>query len=243
MKPEQADSITPLYEQLYDDISSKIATRKWKPGRRIPTEMELCKQYNVSRITVRKALEELVRTGVLIRQRGKGTYVQMEHIENELSKFYSFSEHLRSRGINELAEVLDFEEVPVAANMAKKLDLKETSDLVYKIIRLRSVDDVPYAVETSYIPKSIYKGLTADAVGENGLYNTMRAIGPVPDRARETFKATALGGLESRLLQQDLHCPVMSIERITYSGNTVVEYCHSTVSGDFFVYSVELGDV
>jgi len=241
MTDAKKDSVVPLYEQIYDDMANKIDMRKWKPGRKIPTEMELCDIYNVSRITIRKALEELVRTGKLVRQRGKGTFVQTEHIENELSKFFSFSEHLRSCGIHELAEVLDFEEIPVAESIAKKLDLKEHSNLVYRLIRLRSVDDIPYAVETSYIPKSLYNGLTATAVSENGLYNTMKTLGRSPDRAKETFKATALGGLESRLLQQELNAPVMSIERITYSDNTIVEYCHSTVSGDFFAYTVELG--
>ena len=241
MAETQKDSVMPLYEQLHEDMLSKIVSRKWKPSWRIPTEMELCEIYGVSRITVRKAIEDLVRLGYLVRQRGKGTFVRMEHIENELSKFYSFSESLRSKGINEVAELLAFEELPAGENLAQKLNLAETNEFIYKITRLRSVDDVPYAVESSYIPRALFKDLTATSVSENGLYNTMRMLGVVPNRAKETFHATALGGLEARLLQQDLHTPVMSIDRTTFSSSVIIEYCRSTVRGDFFSYTVELG--
>ncbi|MCL2499823.1 MAG: GntR family transcriptional regulator [Defluviitaleaceae bacterium] len=164
----------------------------------------------------------------------------MEHIDNKLSKFYSFSESLREQGINELAEVLAFEELPASDEIAQKLELPEKNALVYKLTRLRSVNDVPYAVEASYIPKALFKNMTAESVAANGLYNTMRMLGVAPVKARETFRATSLGGLEARLLQQDLHAPVMRIDRITHNGSVVVEYCHSTVRGDFFTYTVDL---
>lgn len=241
MTESQKNSITPLYEQLHEDMLSKIVSRKWKPGKRIPAEMELCEIYGVSRITVRKAIEDLVRAGYLARQRGKGTFVRIEHIENELSKFYSFSESLKSEGIKEVAEVLAFEEILATTELSEKLGLSEDAHFVYKITRLRSVDDVPYAVESSYIPKNLFQDLTVESVADNGLYNSMRLLGIAPDRARETFRATALGGLESRLLQRPLRTPVMSIDRITYSGTIVVEYCYSTVRADFFAYTVELG--
>jgi len=235
------DSMTPLYEQVNEDMLQKITSRNWRPGQRIPTEMELCDIYGVSRITVRKAVEDLVRGGYLVRQRGKGTFVRVEHIENKLSKFYSFSESLRAEGIHECAEVLAFEELYANSGLAEKLYLYSVNAPLYKITRLRSVDDVPYAVESSYIPKAIFKGMNEEMIAENGLYNSMRLLGVAPDRAKETFRATSLGGLEARLLQQDIKAPVMNIERITFSGAVIVEYCCSLVRGDFFSYTVELG--
>jgi GntR family transcriptional regulator len=202
--------------------------------------MQLCKIYDVSRITVRKAVEDLVLGGYLVRQRGKGTYIRVEHIENKLSKFYSFSESLRAMGINEVAEVLAFEEVAASTKIAKELQLFPPNINVYKITRLRSVNDVPYAVEASYIPTALFKSMTAQAVSEKGLYNSMRALGVAPIRAKETFHAATMSGLEARLLQQDISTPVMHIDRVTYNGSKVVEFCHSTIRGDFFTYSVEL---
>ena len=231
---------SPLYERLHEDMLSKILSRKWKPGQRIPAEMELCEFYGVSRITVRKAIEDLVNSGHLRRHRGKGTFVRMEPIENKLSKFYSFSEALKSKGLNEVAEVLAFDTMVADDFLAEKLDIK-VSGLAFKLTRLRSIDDVPYAVETSYIPKELFSGMTGDFVAENGLYNAMRLLEIVPNRAIETFHAESIGGLEARLLQQNLREPVMCIERVTYSGALCVEYCRSIVRGDFFSYSVELG--
>jgi len=240
MSEPQKDSATPLYEQIYDDILQKITAREWAAGGRIPTEMQLCELYNVSRITVRKAVEDLVLAGHLVRHRGKGTFVRVEHIENKLSKFYSFSESLRAVGIDEVAEVLNFEEMQAVGHIVQDLMLDENKAAVYKITRLRSVNDVPYAVEASYIPKSLFKHMTAESVAEHGLYNSMQRLGVAPIRAKETFRAAALTGLEAKLLQLDIHTPVMRIDRVTYNGSVVVEYCCSTVRGDFFTYSVDL---
>jgi GntR family transcriptional regulator len=232
--------MTPLYEQIHEDMLARISSREWKTGQRIPTEMALCEMYDVSRITIRKAVEDLVLSGHLVRRRGKGTFVRVEHIDNKLSKFYSFSESLRSQGINEVAEVLAFEELPATEDVAAKLEQPAANAPVYKITRLRSVNDVPYAVEASYIPKSLFKNMTADSVAENGLYNTMRMLGVAPVRARETFRAASLGGLEAKLLQLEPYDPVMRIDRVTHNGSVVVEYCYSTVRGDFFTYTVDL---
>ena len=237
----QKDQLTPLYEQVYADMFNKITSRHWKPGQCIPAEMELCEVYGVSRVTIRKAIEDLVRSGHLTRRRGKGTFVHLKPIENKLSKFYSFSESLKSKGHDEVAEVLAFDTMIADEILIDKLKLKGHNVLVFKITRLRSVDDVPYAVETSYIPKAIVPDLTEAFVATNGLYNAMQQLNVVPNKATETFRAISLGGLEARLLQQDLQVPVMSIERVTFCGDIHVEYCCSTVRGDFFSYTVELG--
>ena len=229
-----------LYEQLRKDMIGKIAAREWMPGQRIPAEMDLCESYGVSRITVRKAIEDLVGSGHLRRYRGKGTFVRMELIENKLSKFYSFSEALKSKGLKEFAEVLAFETVTVDVFLAEKLRLY-VSDRVYKLMRLRSVDEMPYAVETSYIPKAQFPTLTGEFIAENGLYNAMQLLGITPNRATETFHVDSMDGLEARLLQQNSREPVMCIERLTLCDDLMVEYCRSIVRGDFFNYTVELG--
>ena len=240
MSHKQKTSPTPLWEQVHEDILRRINQNEWKSGGMIPTEMELCDMYNVSRITMRKAIEELVLMGYLIRHRGKGTFVRVSHLDRQLSKFYSFSESLKGVGINEVAEVLALEEMPASEIVAEKLEMVQGL-MVYRIMRLRSVNRLPYAVETSFIPKSLFRGITAKEVTENGLYNTMRSLGVAPVSARETFCATALDGLEAKLLQLDAHSPVMRIDRVTCNGSVVVEYCRSTVRGDFFTYTVDLG--
>jgi len=229
-----------LYEQLRNDMISKIAAKEWMPGQCIPAEMDLCDSYGVSRVTVRKAIEDLVSSGHLRRYRGKGTFVRAKLIENKLSKFYSFSETLKSKGLEEVAEVLAFETVPVDDFLAEKLKLP-LSEVAYKLVRLRNVDGMPYAVETSFIPKARFVGLTGKFIADNGLYNAMQLLGVTTNRATETFHVDSMDGLEARLLQQSLPNPVMCIERLTWCDDLMVEYCRSIVRGDFFYYTVELG--
>jgi len=238
---EQAKKLdTPLYEQIYSDLYNKIATKEWTPGQRIPSEMQLCKQYGVSRITVRKAIDDMVHSGYLDRQRGKGTFVQQALVENKVSKFFTFGDALKSKGINETAEMLSFDMVTANKFLTEKLNLAEPNQCLFKILRLRSADGVPFVVETSYVPEIIMPELTECAVTENGLYSTMRALGCAPDRAVRALCAVPVEGLEARLLQQGDKTPAMHIERLTYSGDICVEYCRSIVRGDFFVYTVEL---
>lgn len=232
----------PYYEQLRADMLSKITTQEWSPGQRIPPEMELCKIYGVSRITVRKAVEDMVQLGHLTRYRGKGTFVRIQQIENNLSKFYSFSEQLKSKGMHEEAEVLDFNVVQADIELATKLMLRGADKDVFQITRLRCVDKIPYAVETSFVPCNLCPKLTGSLVSVEGLYNAMRALEVNPIRAIETFKAVAIKATEARLLKEYSRTPAMRIERLTYSNFAQpVEYCHSTVRGEFFTYTIELG--
>ena len=135
--------LAPLYEQIHEDMLNKVAKQVWKPGQRIPSEMELCEIYGVSRITIRKAIEDMVRSGHLTRYRGKGTFVQAELIENRLSKFYSFSETLKSKGIHELAEILAFDVVGADDHLTNILDLKAAYPDERHFVLQETVNDLP----------------------------------------------------------------------------------------------------
>lgn len=233
------ESTSTLYYQLKEKFLHMILSNRWKAGQKIPSEMELCATYNVSRITVRKALEDLVRSEYLTRHQGKGTFVANAPIEHRLLKFYSFSEELKLKGMNECAELLLFDIISATGKVSNQLSL-QTGSLAFKLTRLRSVDGIPYTVETSFIPKELCPDLTDELVSENGLYNAMRSLGIYPERAVEKFRATVLEKLEAKLLQRDLNSPAIHLERITYSGVNKIEYCSSIVRGDFFTYTVEL---
>ena len=82
---------SPLYMQLKEKIVEKIHTGQWVAGSKIPTEHQLCQEYQLSRITVRQALESLANDGYIVRQQGRGTFVSSPKIDTKLSTFYSFS--------------------------------------------------------------------------------------------------------------------------------------------------------
>ena len=233
------DSPFTLYYQLREKIAKKISDYEWKPGEKIPSEAELCSMYYVSRITVRKAIEDLVRAGRLVKQQGKGTFVTNASVDYKLSKFYSFSEELKQRGITERVQVLSFDVCPATAEISEKLSLRKNAK-VFMIKRLRMADEMPYTVEISYIPYSLCPDLTAEGIADNGLYNSMRALGVFPERIVEKLRATAISKSDAGFLKQKANSPAIQLERLTYNASNTIEYCVSIVRGDFFTYTVEL---
>jgi GntR family transcriptional regulator len=217
----------------------KLISKQWLPGEKIPSEKELCQMYGVSRITVRKALDELERSGHLVRRQGKGTFVTNISMEQRLSKFYSFSEELKQRGLQEHCRIIQFDQVPATDEVAAPLGL-EPMDPVFKLTRLRLVDLTPYTLETSYIPVAVCPSLTEEGISAKGLYNSMRADGVYPDRVIEKFRATVIRKAEAELMGLKIGMPAMHLERVTYFGVRTIEYCSSVVRGDFFTYTVEL---
>ena len=233
------DSPFTLYYQLRENLAKKIASHEWKPGEKIPSEAELCKTYNVSRITVRKAIEDLVRSGQLIKHQGKGTFVTNVSMEHKLSKFYSFSEELTLSGMTERAQILSFDIVPAGEEVSEKLSMQK-HEQIFMIKRLRTADEMPYTVEISYIPYALCPGLTEKNITENGLYNSMRSLNIFPERIIEKIRAAVVSKSDAGLMKIKPNAPAIKLERLTYYGVLTIEYCVSIVRGDFFTYTIEL---
>lgn len=232
-------SRAPKYVYVKEDIRRKILCKEWVDGCRIPVEAEFCEMYGVSRITVRKALEELQAEGYLEKVQGKGTYVRNRMVEQHLSKFYSFNEELRKRGMKEQAEVVELSTVNADEELARYLQIAPGA-AVLRVFRVRRTEHGPYAVESSYIPRHLIGDITKEMINENGLYKTLENFGVVVNAARETFKAINVNKEQSNLLNVRIDAAAISLTRTAFSGSTVVEYCISIVRGDFFRFSVEL---
>jgi GntR family transcriptional regulator len=228
-----------LYYQLKEKFLQKIQKGEWKNGQKIPSETELCTLYQISRITVRKAIEELVRDNYLIRYQGKGTFVAAINFEQKLSKFYSFSEALLQKGKKEHVKMLSFRVEKASEKILDQLAITANEN-IFRIVRLRSVDDTIYAVETSLIPFNLCPSLSKKDIAENGLYNSMRDLGVNPQRIIEKFRADALRPQEAEQMQLKAGQPIIHLERTTFDGPVIIEYCVSIVRGDFFTYTVEL---
>ena len=233
------DSPFTLYYQLREKLAKQIANHHWKPGEKIPSEAELCGTYDVSRITVRKAIEDLVRSGQLVKYQGKGTFVTNVSMEHKLSKFYSFSEELTQSGMTERAQVLSFDVIGATEELSEKLSIEE-NEQVFMVKRLRTADEMPYTVEISYIPYAICKGLTAENITKKGLYNSMRSLDVFPERIIEKIRAAIVGKSDAGLMKIKPNSPAIKLERLTYYGPLTIEYCVSIVRGDFFTYTIEL---
>lgn len=229
----------PLYRQLYDLLLDKIQSGEWPVDFKIPTENELCEQYNVSRMTVRLATEELKAKGYIYRKQGRGSFIKKPKIEQPLTYFYSFSDE-HNDGSEVKSEVLNFQVCECPALILDKLDI-QPGQIIYQIKRLRLRDGEPFAYECSYIPCTVCQGLNAEMIESNGLYNTIEMLaGFRPNTATESFEAMVMEGETAKLLGVDEGSAALHIERVASWDGTTVEYCESMVRGDRIKYHIVL---
>lgn len=159
---------TPIYQIIENDIKEKIINEELVTGDLIPSEHQLKDQYNVSRMTVRQALNNLVNDGYLYKHKGKGTFVAKRKIEKNIHGVRSFTEEMESDGRKVRSQVLKFEEVEPTEELREKLFLEEDEKAIY-IERVRYGDEVPVLYEELYIPSNLFKGLTKEDM-ESSLY-------------------------------------------------------------------------
>ena len=234
------NSPIPLYYQLKDILTDKIVKGEWSVGDRIPPEAELCKQYEVSRITVRQALEELRREGLIVRKQGKGTFVSIPKIEQNLMGFYSFSNEFRKRGLKAHSCVLQFSILEKQYEACRALGVPLDSK-VYYFRRLRYADDTLMAIESTYLPWDAFAGLTREALQDKALYDIMRSdYGIIPNFAEESFGATLLEQEEAEFFGLRVGHASIDIWRKTFSGSDCIEYTIGIVRGDIFRFHVDL---
>lgn len=228
-----------LYYQLKEEVRRKILVGEWKEGSKLPSEAEICRMFEVSNITVRKAIDELQKENYLVKKQGRGTFVQNRSIGQKLHKFYSFSEELAAQGVKETAKLIVFQEIIPEASIRDGLQL-EADEKVFWIKRIRYMDDKAYIIEQSYIPVKFVPELTGELVANNGLYKTLRMFHVFPERAVETFSAVNLSKEDAKDMGLRVNDAAINLIRITYSSADIIEYCQSVVNGEVFHYTVEL---
>jgi GntR family transcriptional regulator len=242
MKVLDINSFVPLYHQLKEIILENIENNEWMPGDKIPSEHQLCEQYNVSRNTAKKAIEELVQKGSLHRIQGKGTFVSRPKIEQSLSGFYSFSKVMKDKGLNPKDIILEIGKKKPSRTIMKALQLQEGDDVI-ELKRLRCANNEPIILESSYLPTNIINDEEKiRLVGEIPLYDILaNEFGIVVVRAKETFEPVLVRDYESTYLEVDEGNPALLLERITYDQNKrPIEFCKSVVRGDRCRFYTEL---
>lgn len=234
-------SPVPLYHQLREFLLERIESGEWQPGDRLPTEDELCERYQISKTTVRQALNSLATEGVLLRKQGRGTYVAEPKIEQGPIELTSFSEEMGRRGLSPSSKILELEEIPATRKIAKELDLTE-DESVFMIKRLRLADDEPMGIQTAYLPAVLFPGLLNEDLS-GSLYQILKEkYGLAPAFATEVYFATLLEGHEAELLKASSSSLVgLVVERRAFSQNECpIEFVSSIMRGDRYKISVRL---
>ncbi|MEQ6361755.1 GntR family transcriptional regulator [Thermoanaerobacter indiensis] len=230
----------PLYHQVKEDIIRKIKEGVYKINEKIPSENELIKLYNVSSITIKKALSDLVNEGYLYRIQGKGTFVARPKISRILN-LMSFTEELKEKGLEPETKLLEFK-VILDSFIAEKLNLN-SEELITKIKRLRLADGEPIAIQTSYLPSKILTNLDAKQIEQmQSLYKLLETIGIQPYAAREEYSISILNEKDLyTLLKQKKGVPAFSVKRLTFTKDNIpFEYAESILRWDRYSIEVEL---
>ena len=209
-------------------------------GVAIPGERRLATDLGVSRLTLRAAVDYLVREGLLVRQHGSGTYVAEPKIALPLT-MTSFSEDMRRRGMRPGSRVRSFEIVPAGARVGQRLHLSPAARVI-AIERLRLADDDSMAIEHLFVPDALVPGLQAGDLEGASFYDLLaQRYGIVIEQGRQTIEPTVTDQEESDALGVPLHSPAFLFERTSTSDRgEVVEFVRSIYRGDRYQLVTEL---
>lgn len=211
-----SEPTTPLYRRVRAALRAQIEAGELPPGSLIPTEQDLVAQYGVSRTTVREALSGLVQEGLLVRQRGKGTFVTARRFAENLGPLTGFTEEMMHRGIEVGARLLTAEAVTLSGREAELLDVPDNAR-AYRVVRLRLINDEPISLETAIFPFDI--GLRVAQADHNkvGYYPLLEEkYGIKLSEAEQTIGCRKGTPEEIQALGLQRGAPVLVVERVTF---------------------------
>lgn len=224
----------PAYAQIEDRVAEAVRVGDLKPGDRLPSERELAERLQVSRMTLRQALESLARRGLVTRAVGRrgGTFVAEPKIERDLSALSGLTEELRRQGHRAGANVVSAEAIRAGRSAAEALAVPEGAR-VYEIVRLRFSDGEPLALERSVLPASRFPGLL-DHPLEGSLYEVLQDhFGERLTRAVERLEPVVADRHEASLLNVKPGAPLLAVERTAFGDDlTPLEWARDLFRGD-----------
>ena len=237
------DGRTALYYQIYDMLREKIESGEYAPGDQILTELELSSQLNVSRITVKQAIQKLVNEGLLYRIQGKGTFVSGPRVNRKFRNLLSFQDELAQRGVVASARVLSLSVVEAKPALAGVLRIPEKSKVI-RLKRIRYGDGEIMAVQTSHIPYSRCPKLVEyEDLLVGSLYKVLRdkfRLNPV--HGVERYSAIVIDSEVAELVGVEEGSAAFSGTRTTcVEGGSVIDYAESLLRADEFTEDDGLG--
>jgi len=233
------DGRGPRYAQLYRHLASTITEGRLDAGSQLPAERELAEIAEVSRVTVRKAVSQLVSEGLVEQRRGAGSFVRAmaPKLEQSLSSLVSFTENMRARGRTSSSVVITSGLFTPSPDEMVALGLT-TNEKCSRIERLRSADGVPMALERSSLPEDI---LPDPGQVKTSLYQILRANGRAPTRAIQRVTAVNLAQKDAHLLNMPEGAAVLRIDRTAYlASGRPIEFTRGIYRSDIYDFLSEL---
>jgi len=238
--PKPVLSYVPMRKQVLTRQRVLELIDQLRVGEAIPSERRLSSDLGISRLTVRAALDDLVRDGYLERRQGAGTFVSEPKIAQQLT-LTSFSEDMRRRGMTAGSRTIELREMHAGAAVGRALNISPDARVML-IRRLRLADGEPMALETLHVPAALVPGLTRELLENSSFYDLLeRDYGVVISHGTQYIEPTVTNEEESELLRVPLHSPAFLFERTSRSeDNETVEFVRSLYRGDRYRLVAEL---
>lgn len=234
------DGPLPLYHQVREALLALIVDGGLEEGSLIPTEREIGEKLQVSRITVRRAIDELVREGYLVTQQGKGTFVARPKIQRRMNQMKSFSEQMSEEGHRPASQLLSLRHEKATGHVASVLSINN-DDWVWVVERLRYADEEPIGISVTYLNLPLDATLTpAELQREPSLWAILETKRIQLTRTEETVQAIKAGEKEAELLHIEAGDPLLLVEGVVYTDeNNPIEYHQMFNRGDRYTYSIQ----
>ncbi|MDR7268147.1 GntR family transcriptional regulator [Pelomonas saccharophila] len=234
----------PLYTQIKEILRARILDGSYQPHQQMPSESEMMASFDVSRITVRQALNDLQNEGLIFRIHGKGSFVSKPKAFQDLGRLQGFGEAMRQMGYETFARVLSIKTVLPPPQVAEKLHLPKRAK-VTELHRLRFLNREPISLDVTYVPAAIGQRLAKEDLAARDVFAILEndyglALGHAELQIGSTLADETLAGQ----LRVEEGSPVLFIERTTHTADGVpIDYEHLYYRGDAFQYKVRVDRV
>lgn len=238
--PIDKSSPTPVYYQIKKELEESINNGGFQPLEKIPSEDDLAKFFNVSRMTVRKAIDQLVEEGLLLRRHGAGTFVSKSNYiyKNDLSRLTSSTKDMQDNGHHIETVVLEKEIISASKEIAHILNLKEGEE-IFKSVRLRSINKVPFYLETSYLHFPGCQQLMDENMADSVFAILENKFGIEIQDANATIEAIGVDRYGSDILKINIGAPVLQIKQVTFSSKgEPIQYAVIISRSDKYKYHI-----
>jgi GntR family transcriptional regulator len=231
IRPLDKGSHIPLYLQLTAQLTELIHTGTLEPNYRLPSERELSEILNVSRITTRLAVQELLESGLVYREQGRGTFVAEPKMRG-VQGFTSFSEYMQNQGLTPGSKIINQELVGVDEKLAETLHIN-MGDPALHLVRLRLADGRPVAIQSAYLPSSMVPGLEKENLVNRSLFEILRQKYFIhPAWTEAAVEASAATAEQARWLEIKSGEPVLIVRGLTFTESfEVVESVRTVYPG------------
>jgi len=232
----------PLYIQIQEYLAEQIFSGSLKPETRIPSERELSSELGVSRMTVRRAITELVNEGLVERVHGAGTFVAKPKVEYAASELVSYTKAMRSRGLVVSRQLIELGEVPASRRLAERLQVSIGQSL-YHAVLLCLANRMPVILERSFFPCERCPDLQEFDLERTSLYDLLtQAYGIKVSHIDQTIESVTATETTARLLRVEDGFPLLMLTRVVFRSDDdkPVLYSQDLLRGDFARVSLSI---